>query len=99
MSAEQAAFERGFVAGLAFRGRAPALKVRNEYDPPAIHSTLTKEGIARAKAAGKHCGRPPKCTPAQIKDALELIRNGATVACVARVFKVSRATVIYWRDN
>jgi DNA invertase Pin-like site-specific DNA recombinase len=40
--------------------------------------TRTAEGRTRAKARGKHMGRPPSLTPAQQKDAIRRREQGAT---------------------
>ena len=54
----------------------------------------TQAGQARARAEGKHMGRPP-CTNAEQR---EIIRRrldaGETVSAVAKDFAVSRATII-----
>jgi putative DNA-invertase from lambdoid prophage Rac len=54
----------------------------------------TQAGQARARAEGKHMGRPPKTTESQrvaIRNALD---KGATVTSMAERYKVSRATII-----
>lgn len=53
----------------------------------------TKAGLAKAKAAGKKLGRPPKLNETQTRDALEQLGNGVNVSAVARAFGVSRATI------
>jgi putative DNA-invertase from lambdoid prophage Rac len=60
----------------------------------------TKAGQARARAEGKHMGRPSKTSEEQklaIRRALTLV--GATVSQVARDFKISRASVITIRAS
>jgi DNA invertase Pin-like site-specific DNA recombinase len=55
--------------------------------------TRTAEGRSRAKAQGKHMGRPPSLTPAQKKEALRRRAQGATLDELARSYNVSRATI------
>src|SRR6202048_3336906 len=55
--------------------------------------TRTAEGRSRAKAQGKHMGRPPSLTPAQKKEAIRRRAQGATLAELARSYNVSRATI------
>lgn len=54
----------------------------------------TKAGQARAKAEGKHMGRPAKTTPAQQADIRARLAAGESVSAAARAYGVSRATVI-----
>jgi putative DNA-invertase from lambdoid prophage Rac len=58
----------------------------------------TRVGQERARAAGKHMGRPPKTTEDQRQAIRARLATGETVTAVARDFKVSRATVIAVRD-
>ena len=51
------------------------------------------EGIASAKAKGKHLGRPAKLTAAQRKDISAMVAAGEAIKTVAAEFEVSRATV------
>ena len=55
--------------------------------------TRTAEGRSRAKARGKHMGRPPSLTPAQQKEASRRRAEGATLQELARSYNVSRATI------
>ena len=55
--------------------------------------TRTAEGRSRAKAQGKHMGRPPSLTPAQQKEAIRRRAQGATLDELARSYTVSRATI------
>jgi DNA invertase Pin-like site-specific DNA recombinase len=55
--------------------------------------TRTAEGRSRAKAQGKHMGRPPSMTPAQQKEAIRRRAQGATLDELARSYNVSRATI------
>src|SRR3954462_12308584 len=55
--------------------------------------TWTAEGRSRAKAQGKHMGRPPSLTPAQQKEAAKRRAQGATLDELARSYNVSRATI------
>ena len=52
--------------------------------------TRTAEGRSRAKAQGKHMGRPQ---PAQQKEAIRRRAQGATLDELARSYNVSRATI------
>lgn len=54
----------------------------------------TQAGQARARAEGKHMGRPPKTTPKQQEAIRKALQGGATVTAMAGQFKVSRATII-----
>jgi DNA invertase Pin-like site-specific DNA recombinase len=56
--------------------------------------TRTAEGRSRAKAQGKHMGRPPSLmTPAQQKEAIRWRAQGATLEELAHSYNVSRATI------
>jgi DNA invertase Pin-like site-specific DNA recombinase len=55
--------------------------------------TRTAEGRSRAKARGKHMGRPPSLTPEQQKEATRRRAQGATLEELARSYNVSRATI------
>jgi DNA invertase Pin-like site-specific DNA recombinase len=55
--------------------------------------TRTAEGRSRAKAQGKHMGRPPSLPPAQQKEAIRRRAQGATLDELARSYNVSRATI------
>src|SRR5215472_1881201 len=55
--------------------------------------TRTAEGRSRAKAQGKHMGRPPSLTPSQQKEATRRRAQGATLEELARSYNVSRATI------
>ena len=55
--------------------------------------TRTAEGRSRAKAQGKHMGRPPSLTPTQQKEAIRRRAQGATLDELARSYNVSRATI------
>src|SRR6202045_3071155 len=55
--------------------------------------TRTAEGRSRAKAQGRHMGRPPSLTPAQQKEASRRRAQGATLDELARSYNVSRATI------
>jgi DNA invertase Pin-like site-specific DNA recombinase len=55
--------------------------------------TRTAEGRSRAKAQGKHMGRPPSLTPSQQKEAARCRSQGATLEELARSYNVSRATI------
>jgi DNA invertase Pin-like site-specific DNA recombinase len=56
--------------------------------------TRTAEGRSRAKAQGKHVGRPPSLEkPAQQNEAIRRRAQGATLDELARSYNVSRATI------
>jgi len=54
----------------------------------------THEGLAAARARGQRLGRPPAMTPEQIRHARALLAQpDATIASIARLLGVSRATI------
>jgi DNA invertase Pin-like site-specific DNA recombinase len=54
----------------------------------------TGEGRARAKANGKHLGRPFKLTPHQKKEAIKRRdKGGESLAEIGRSYNVSAATI------
>ncbi len=55
--------------------------------------TRTAEGRSRAKARGKHMGRPPALNPQQQAEARRRRAEGATLAELALSYDVSRATI------
>jgi DNA invertase Pin-like site-specific DNA recombinase len=55
--------------------------------------TRTAEGRSRAKARGKHMGRPPSLTPAQQKEATRRRAQGATLQELADSYDRSIATM------
>lgn len=59
----------------------------------SIIRSRQKEGIAKAKAAGKYKGRAPSLTSSQIKLAEERVALGVPKAQVARELGVSRQTL------
>lgn len=58
----------------------------------------TQAGQARARAAGKHMGRPAKTTPDQQRAIRDALMAGATVSQMAVNYHVSRATIISIRE-
>ena len=58
----------------------------------------TQSGQARARAQGKHMGRPAKTTPAQREAIRKALGAGATVTSLAAEYLVSRGTIISIRD-
>jgi len=58
----------------------------------------TQAGQARARAAGKHMGRPAKTTPDQQQAIRKALASGATVSSMAKNYQVSRATIIAIRE-
>jgi DNA invertase Pin-like site-specific DNA recombinase len=55
--------------------------------------TRTAEGRSRAKARGKHMGRPPSLTPEQRKEAIRRRANGATLQELAESYDRSISTM------
>src|SRR4051795_6487733 len=55
--------------------------------------TRTAEGRSRAKAQGKHMGRPPSLTPAPQKEARRRRSEGATLKELAQSYNVGIATI------
>lgn len=53
----------------------------------------TREGLARARAAGKRPGPRPKLSDEQVSAVRAAVAGGETVAAVARSFGVSRQTI------
>ena len=53
----------------------------------------TAEGRSRAKARGKHMGRPPALTPEQQIEARQRRADGATLQELADSYNVGRATI------
>ncbi len=60
----------------------------------------TRAGQERARAEGKHMGRPPKTTAAERDEIRARLvgSTGVTVSELARTYRLSRATVIAIRD-
>ena len=54
----------------------------------------TQAGLARAKAEGKTLGRPAKTTPEQRKAMAQGYANKQSVSALAKLYGVSRATVL-----
>lgn len=59
----------------------------------------TQAGLARAKAEGKKLGRPEKTTAQDRQAIRQRLAGGESVSELARVYGVSRATVIAVRDR
>ena len=55
--------------------------------------TRTAEGSSRARAQGKHMGRPPSLTAAQQKEAIRRRDEGESVRAIARTYNVSASTI------
>ena len=53
----------------------------------------TAEGRTRAKARGKHMGRPPSLTPQQQAEARQRRQDGATLQELAQSYNVGRSTI------
>lgn len=58
----------------------------------------TQAGQARARAEGKHMGRPNKTTPDERRVILQKLTAGESVSSLARTYGVSRGTVINIRN-
>ena len=56
-------------------------------------SERTKAGLARARAQGKHIGGKYKLSDKEVKELIELYRQGVPLVRLAKRFGVSRATV------
>jgi DNA invertase Pin-like site-specific DNA recombinase len=54
----------------------------------------TGEGRARAKAAGKHMGRPSKLTPFQRAEAVKRREAGESLTDIARTYGVAHTTIL-----
>ena len=59
----------------------------------------TYEGIESAKARGRKGGRPAGLDPRRVKHARQLLDEGETVSEIAKILKVSRATVYRHLDE
>lgn len=59
----------------------------------------TQSGLARAKAEGKHLGRPPSLTPAEEANVRERLTRGESVSSVATTFNTSRQTIMRVRNK
>ena len=59
----------------------------------------TQSGLTRAKAEGKHCGRPSSLTEKQQKEVRERIERGDSVASIAKLYQTSRQTIMRVRDS
>lgn len=59
----------------------------------------TQVGLARAKAAGKHCGRPQALSQARAEEVRARLQEGASVASLAREYGTSRTTIQRVRDR
>jgi len=59
----------------------------------ALINERRQEGQARARAEGKHCGRPPALTADQIEEVKELHKVGVSKAEIARRMDTSRPSI------
>ncbi len=59
----------------------------------------TQQGLTRAKAEGKHCGRPTALTEEQRAEVLQRLQRGEAVAALARDFNTSRQTIMRIRES
>lgn len=60
---------------------------------------LTRQGLQRARAAGKVLGRPSALTEEQQTEVLRKLAEGATVYALAQEFNVDRRSIRRVRDN
>jgi putative DNA-invertase from lambdoid prophage Rac len=59
-------------------------------------SERTKAGMARARAEGKHCGRPRKVlSRTRLTNMRQLRQQGETISAIAKRMRLSR--VMVWR--
>ncbi|MGE4552912.1 MAG: recombinase family protein [Desulfovibrionaceae bacterium] len=59
----------------------------------AIIKERQREGIAKAQAKGKHCGRTAKLTPDQVEEIKARIEAGEEKKALAGEYGVSRQTL------
>jgi len=59
----------------------------------------TAAGRDRAKATGKHMGRPASIAGERAADALRALANGGKVSHVAEQFGISRQALLRLRDS
>ena len=59
----------------------------------------TQQGLTRAKAEGKHCGRPAALRDDQREAVLKRLGEGEAVAALAREFNTSRQTIMRIRGS
>ncbi len=59
----------------------------------------TQQGLTRAKAEGKHCGRPTALSEEQRAEVLQRLQQGEAVAALARDFNTSRQTIMRVRES
>jgi Site-specific recombinases, DNA invertase Pin homologs len=62
-------------------------------------SERTKAGLARAKAQGKRVGGRPKLSEREVRELVQLYRQGVPVVRLARMFGVSRSTVYRYLER
>jgi DNA invertase Pin-like site-specific DNA recombinase len=53
----------------------------------------TAEGRERARAEGKHLGRPPKVTDEERREINKQLANGVSISAISRKFDLSRTTI------
>lgn len=59
----------------------------------------TSDGQKRAKAAGKHVGRPSKFSPAEIKDIKAALAAGESISALAKQYNTSRPTIAQYQSG
>jgi len=83
------AFDTSTAAGRLFFNMTAAI---DEFQRELIVEN-TNEGLESAKARGRKGGRPAGLDPRRVKHARQLFDEGETVSEIAKILKVSRATV------
>lgn len=63
-----------------------------QFELAMIHERQ-KEGVAAARRAGKHCGRPSNLNPTQTSEILERAASGEDKSKLAKEYGVSRGTI------
>lgn len=59
----------------------------------------TQTGISRARAEGKHMGRPATFSAQKAREVREKLATGASVAALAREYNTTRQTIMRVRDK
>ena len=59
----------------------------------------TQAGLRRAKAEGRHPGRPHRLSGEERQSVLELLATGVSISSLARKFDASRQTIMRVRDG
>jgi hypothetical protein len=79
---------------------AGRLRFRSENPVQQDHINLTRLGMLAAKEKGKQIGARLKLTPPMVDQAMQMSKDGMSVAAIARFFGVTGATIInYFRQS